>query len=53
MNPDSQVVVTTDEYVNDDEFTTVVRRQKKNKDATIKGRPVNISSKETKWCSAP
>ena len=48
MNPGSQVVVTTDGHINDDGFTTVIRRQKKNKAGTIKGQPVNISSNQVR-----
>ena len=52
MNPGSQVVVTTDGHINDDGFTTVIRRQKKNKAGTIKGQPVNISSNQVRVLSS-
>ena len=52
MNPGGGVVVTTDEHINDDGFTTLICWQKKNKAATIKGQPVNISSNQVRELSS-
>ena len=52
MNPDSQVADATNKCVSDDGYTTVVRRQKRNKVSTIEGQPVNIPSNRVRGLSS-